>query len=90
MLLFQLYVLGDVVDMAPQFCFTQLLFSEVMPKYVITMGSTSDMFVRALINLRTDDESTNSNEKKSLPSDMALLDFKEYSELSAVLNIEFS
>lgn len=72
-----------MVDFSPEFGVTRSLFREVNPLHVVTMGSQCHPFVKCLINLISseDDESTvNLVQTMTLPPNLSLLPFKEYSK----------
>ncbi|KAB0802504.1 hypothetical protein PPYR_04690 [Photinus pyralis] len=81
----QLYVLQEVMDVAPEFGVTRSLFREVNPSHTLTTGNISDMFVKCIINIlkgdnNEEDNSNNSHtlQTNTLPANITLLNIKDY------------
>lgn len=71
-------MLNDICDNEPEFLVTKSIFREVNPLYVITFGNTVNPFVKCLIECLNDDEETmNSDQPPSVPSNMSLLSYND-------------
>lgn len=88
--MFQLYVLNEIADVPPQFMLSKAHFKEVNPIHTITLGGSSDAFVKFLIDARLseDDITINSDKPKNIPPEMTLLSFKEYSSVNFFITIK--
>ncbi|KAJ3643741.1 hypothetical protein Zmor_026433 [Zophobas morio] len=75
-----LYVYEEITDTAPQFFLTCSVYREVSPKYLITVGKQSEEYVKYLIDMSVSNDATSTVDTlRSVPPNMFLLSFKEYS-----------
>lgn len=83
--MFQLYVLKEITDLPPEYVVLRSLYREINPNYIITMGSLSDLFTKCLITLINGEDTNDTSlmdsvQTKTLPSNLFLLPYKEYSK----------
>ncbi|XP_044754707.1 mutS protein homolog 5-like [Coccinella septempunctata] len=73
------YVYEEYIDVSPHFSILKRIFQEVSPKYTICIGSSTDAFVKSLIDTINDQApNTTTSDIRSLPPNFYILSMKEY------------
>lgn len=74
------------MDQAPHFFVCRSLHRSVNPMHTITLGFMDEAFIKFMIDMRAPDEgveadgaATTSDAPRTVPPDLTLLPFKEYS-----------
>lgn len=76
-----MYIYEEIIDVGPQFMVTRTLCREVNPKYVLTFGHSAENYVKQLIDIVNDENTTNTTDGvRNLPQNFFLLSLKEYSK----------
>lgn len=76
-----MYVYEEYIDVNPHFSILKCIYREVSPKYTICIGSSTDAFIKSLIDT-INDQAPNSttSDIRSLPPNFYILSMKEYRE----------
>lgn len=73
-----------MLEAGPQYLTTVSLFREIQPKYILTIGGKSEIFVRILSEIITYGESclnsTTTTDTIPVPKNLFLVSSKEYSK----------
>ncbi|KAK9890839.1 hypothetical protein WA026_012185 [Henosepilachna vigintioctopunctata] len=74
-----MYVYEEYVDPGPHFLILKYLYQEILPKYTICVGSSTDIFIKELIDtINNRDSDTTASDIRSLPPNFFILSMKEY------------
>lgn len=81
-LFLQLYIVNETTDPPPHYPVTRSLYKEVNPLHIITIGGIADNYVKFLsdIHLSEEDLTISSDAIRSIPPDLSLLFYKDYSK----------
>ncbi|KAL3267858.1 hypothetical protein HHI36_006999 [Cryptolaemus montrouzieri] len=75
-----LYIYEEYIDNGPQFLILKCIYREVLPKYVVCVGSSTDDYIKILIDAVNDESpNTTTSDNRRLPANFFIVSMKEYS-----------